>query len=411
MTTLVDYRAFNHTPEIVKLKTGGVMYPDYDSYEILGNVLTPRIYGKDLSVFEVASSGRIALTVNDVYSLDLSRTNDTSNVTIATNNNDTLTLASSNKIGIKTSELTASACNLAFKSVSASFSNEADFTVTSASVAVTSASNFTLSTSGTFLSATQSNVVWKAAKDWTVQSSNNVAIQSLSNIIMSSGDRSYMTLAGGTGNVDLRGDQVQIFTNNPGSATAPLTRAMSIYREPGTGNNIVKVEGNLVITGTFETQDVLNTNLNVNDKVIEVAYPSGGTPNADGPLNDGAGVLVNGVVTGTKQFNTEAERIEYYKKALLWRHGKGGIDMLGTSAGVSASTFDLDESYWDVRGGGLMFTVCKQDTASKNLYNLSYGFRINEHDQLELYKRVRGANGSYVIKRINRWGGGAPVIL
>ena len=408
MGTLVDYRTFNHTPEIVKLRYGGVPYPDHDSYEILGNVLTPRIYGKDLSVFEVASSGRIALTVNDIYSLDVSRKNDTSNVTIATNNNDTLTMASSNTVAIEAGEIIAKGCNLDFKSSTATFSNQKTCSFVSENLSFVSTSNITLNTNGTSLSSMHSNVTWKVANDWIMQCSNNVSFQSTSNIIMNSGSKAFVTMVGSTGNVDVRGDQIVFSTNN----AASVNRVLSIYREPSTGHNVVKVDGNLIITGTFETQDVLNTNLNINDKIIQVAYPGNNAiPNQDGPLNDNCGIQVNGVVSGTKTFNTDAEKTEFYKKGLLWRYGQGGVDLLGTAGGVSPSTLDLNESYWDVRGGGMMFTSCKQDSATNTIYNVSYGFRINEHDQFELYKRVRGANGAYVIKRISRWGGGAPIIL
>lgn len=51
------------------------LYPDSNTAFIAGSIWLPRVYGKDLTAFEIASSGRIAVTLNDVYSLDITRSN------------------------------------------------------------------------------------------------------------------------------------------------------------------------------------------------------------------------------------------------------------------------------------------------------------------------------------------------
>lgn len=53
-----------------------IMYPDPNQYNILGPVYLPKVYGKDLTAFEIASSGKIAVTIKDFYSLDLDRPTD-----------------------------------------------------------------------------------------------------------------------------------------------------------------------------------------------------------------------------------------------------------------------------------------------------------------------------------------------
>ena len=40
----------------------------------MGPIWCPRVYGKDLTAFEIASSGKVAITLNDIHSLDFSRT-------------------------------------------------------------------------------------------------------------------------------------------------------------------------------------------------------------------------------------------------------------------------------------------------------------------------------------------------
>ena len=49
-----------------------IVYPDAGLTNVLGTVYLPRIYGKDLSYLEVGSSGKIAVTLTDIHSFDIS---------------------------------------------------------------------------------------------------------------------------------------------------------------------------------------------------------------------------------------------------------------------------------------------------------------------------------------------------
>jgi hypothetical protein len=49
-----------------------VTYPDAGIYNVLGVTLAPRLYAKDLTALELASSGRISTVLNDVFAFDLS---------------------------------------------------------------------------------------------------------------------------------------------------------------------------------------------------------------------------------------------------------------------------------------------------------------------------------------------------
>ncbi len=48
-----------------------VDYPLSDTYNVFGPVYLPKVYGKDLTAFELGSSGSIAVTLKDVYAFDL----------------------------------------------------------------------------------------------------------------------------------------------------------------------------------------------------------------------------------------------------------------------------------------------------------------------------------------------------
>jgi hypothetical protein len=403
---VLNYRTFNHTPEYVTVNANGISYPDDCGYEVIGNLLTSRIYGKDLSILEVASSGRVAVTLNDIYSLDLKRNNQESNVYLSTvSENDSLILNSSNQIAFNAYKIKTKCSNLSFECPNVSFSNILDYNLNANNILFNSNSNIKLTSPGAVFQILPSNIYMNAALGVTINSGNNGYIQALSNLFLDANQKAFLTLAAQNGEASMRGNIVKLLTNtNDG-----LSEALVITRDVENDTNDVYINGNLQITGTFETVNVVNTNLTVNDKIIEIAYSGNEGPNEDGPLNTGAGIKIDGWVSSNVNFNSDVDKLEYYKKSILWKYNKGGIDLLGTAEGVSVEDNDLAESYWDFRGGGIQFNVCKQDN-NKNLLYLGYGFRINEYDQFELYKRIPSSNG-YTIKRISRWGGCGTTIL
>jgi len=109
----------------------------------------------------------------------------------------------------------------------------------------------------------------------------------------------------------------------------------------------------------------------VADKTIQLAM---GT-SSDGAANDGAGIKIVGDDT-------------YGEKGFLWRHNQG-TQYLGTS--------ELDKnSYWEVTGGALHISH-----SNATIGDVMFGFRINEHGELELVKKLPGG-GPY--KRVAKFG-------
>jgi hypothetical protein len=67
------------------VKTSSTLnYPDSEMYNVFGPLFLPKVYGKDLSAFEIASSGYIAVTLNDVYAFNLTRDDNTNTVQLNT---------------------------------------------------------------------------------------------------------------------------------------------------------------------------------------------------------------------------------------------------------------------------------------------------------------------------------------
>jgi uncharacterized protein (DUF2345 family) len=72
--------------------TTRIDYPTHDQVNIFGPLYLPRVYGKDLTAFEIASSGSVAITLNDIHSFDLTRDNTSSNIVLQTYSNDSFNI-------------------------------------------------------------------------------------------------------------------------------------------------------------------------------------------------------------------------------------------------------------------------------------------------------------------------------
>lgn len=68
---------------VVQSQNSIINYVDLiDTVHTFGRVFLPSIYGKDLSAFEIASSGKIVLTLNDTHALDIKKDDDLSIISI-----------------------------------------------------------------------------------------------------------------------------------------------------------------------------------------------------------------------------------------------------------------------------------------------------------------------------------------
>jgi uncharacterized protein (DUF2345 family) len=167
------------------------------------------------------------------------------------------------------------------------------------------------------------------------------------------------------------------------------------------------VRGDIVITGSINTSNVYSTSviqesIKIADKTIILSSTGSNFSAGDGPVdststNSGSGIKIDGVPTGYDS-NIPAA----YDKTFTWNHGPGnGILDMGTAPGMS------NESFWELKGGA--FRLTHQKVVNVNGVNtvrdISFGFRVNELDELELVKRYwDNTASSYVVKRIMRFG-------
>jgi uncharacterized protein (DUF2345 family) len=213
--------------------------------------------------------------------------------------------------------------------------------------------------------------------------------------------------------IDLEADAVNITTRSDINYTARsnlnffISAAQDSPQDPifTVSGNVVKVRGDLLITGSINTSNIVNTtviqeNLKVQDKIILLSSVGDGSSNDnmpfDGPTtNSESGIEIDGFPVGVSN-----ELYDMHKKSLFWHYGTNGTKDLGTGNMTT-------ESFWELQGGSFRLTQKRNyGTGSNvNIQDVSFALRINELDELELVKRWYNVGTSnYVYKRITRFG-------
>lgn len=238
--------------------------------------------------------------------------------------------------------------------------------------------------------------------------SSNIHVVSQSNLFVEASNNAYFTASN---DMFLEAkNELKLSANNFAWAadsnisfyinSAPVNSADPIFVIDGTK---VNVRGDLYITGSINTSNIINTtvvqeSLKVSDKTIILASVGdagvGDSNPVDGMLNDKSGIVIDGFPDPTVV--TNSAEWPAHEKSILWNYGDNGTLDLGT-ANIET------ESYWQVLGGGLRITHRKN--VGGTLRDMSFTFRINENDELELVKKFWSATASaYVYKRIAKFG-------
>ncbi len=250
MASVVYDSIWGSTTESNYYKTGSnvdtSLYPDSNNISIFGPLWLPRVYGKDLTNFEIASSGKISITINDVHSLDFSKSgrvtklqaksNDsfeinvssnqmyfnfdatTNNITLVSDQGGSTRLYSSNEIVFLASnnvKLTASNDFLA------QASNDVSIKANKGSLFLNAgSSNMTLT-----MDSNDNTTYWYSSNDINITTSNDYWLYAKSNIgffaatgrvdIVGQGSNTRMSFDDGTDNIFLySSNDTQISTSN-----------------------------------------------------------------------------------------------------------------------------------------------------------------------------------------------------
>jgi len=245
--------------------------------------------------------------------------------------------------------------------------------------------------------ATGSNITMGAAVNGFITASNNLLFSASNNTTVAASN--VLTLAGKTltttfSALDFVADNAVTFKVN--TSDQPSDPVFSI------GSNSIQVRGNLIITGDISTSNIVNTtvvqkSLKVSDKIIKISNIGSGsneTAPLDGPsTNDRSGLVIDGYPTLASASMSNA-----YEKAILWRYGDDAAATGVTSMGTNNIS---KESYWEMTGGS--FRLTHKKVSGSTWTDVSFGFRINENDELEIVKKF-WKDTQYVYRRVARFG-------
>jgi uncharacterized protein (DUF2345 family) len=339
-----------------------------------------------------------------------------SNVSFVMSNNDNMTGYASNGIQFNTSNsfVTKATSNIGFLAYNGDFSAYAESNLYASAdqsnmaltmdrngdvITLYTLSNIVMTASNSFELTTRSNVFITTSNAF-INARSNIYIQSSNDTYIGASNNMYLNVSN---NITINGSNLALKT--VGNTSFRAYSNINFYIDRSTLSNDatlmvsedrVNVRGDLWITGSINTNNIINTTvvqetLKVNDKTILLANvgDEGGSPN-EGIGNDLSGLIVDGLPTG----ETDASR---YKKSLLWTHNTGGTPHLGT-------TNLTTEAAWEFRGGGVRINH-QRDVGGGLIKDLWFTFRVNELDELELVKKYWSTTtNAYVWKKIAKFG-------
>lgn len=284
----------------------------------------------------------------------------------------------------------------------------------------TNSSNSLISLSpNSFTLYTQSNITLNSSNNMFIYSRSNVTLESSNLYVSSFTDTRFTTCnvfavtacndilltACNILKLEAKNIQYQSFSDMSFGAQSNISfniAAATPSNEPvfQIDKDKVSVRGDLYITGEINTTTILSTtvtqnNLAIEDRTLTLSYVDGSNPIDGLATNDGAGIVIDGVPASVAACN---ELWPIHEKSISWNYGVNGTEDLGTSNMTT-------EAYWEIAGGSLRMTHKKLYSGDSNIRELSFGFRINNEEELELVKKYWiPASSNYAFKRVARFG-------
>lgn len=317
-----------------------VHYPDAGVASTFGTLLAPKLYGSSLSALEIASSGKVALTLSDAHVLDFIHVAGSNGVLLNARSN---ALVFKTDVSVASMSLTAAGAFVTAAGAGAFVSTNSTLAAFSNHASIMSACNAALGASNDLLLA--------SGNTWRAEAASNMSLLSYGPVTVDSHRYQEFKIQGHIG-ARLAADPdgklrltAETLTSRDGFVT------LSAYRPDA-----------------FAYRDVSDTGVVVENRTADDS-------------NDAAGILVDSI------HNKLTDNSEFFNKSLVWRHSEKGVRTLGAAAAAC-----LTESYWDFDGGAVRFSYTNPSTGAK----LGYHWRVNERDELELVKVSTNHDGTPV---------------
>lgn len=199
-----------------------IEYPASNMVSVFGPIYAPRIYGKDLTAFEIASSGAVAISLEDVQSFLLTRDVNSSNVMINTLSNDSFAIYTNNSNMALVFDANSNNA-LLFAQSNVDVQAGSNINIIAAQQLNLSANEFKMSiaTDLTFnagediILAASNDVFITANSNMTMSASNNYNLTASSNIVITSESASVSLIANNASIVmDSTTDEMSLFSTN-----------------------------------------------------------------------------------------------------------------------------------------------------------------------------------------------------
>lgn len=406
----IEYSSLFPTGDVVSYDDSLVIYPDNDVVSIFGPIFTPRIHSKYMDALEIASSGKVALTLSDQHALDIRLEESLGAVEMVARNGNSLALSSAADVSLTGGSNVSLACDAGGASnvllmgqagieadTARSFSARALGSVEILSAegpggsllmgagGISASTTSALSLSGGNLVVVSSE--WDGLRNSVTMDSNGISFstKAVGGVVTFSGD------GGGTGSTDstiAMGAQGISFAAPAGGSVSMTAGGEELFE-----STYDEVEGRYRIS--FPSVSALS-GFDSDRLTSKISYHASTPlrPVSDGAANDSSGIRVSGA-PAVAQAN-----LAYFDKSFLWRTpdlgvGADGMFHLGKDGGYAR------ESYWDLRGGSFRMTHVNTSSGDE----LSFAFRVTEKDELELVKRVydRGT-GAETFESVTKFG-------
>lgn len=303
----------------------------------------------------------------------------TTDIALVAANNVTITASNAMDINIVNDDLTIDGG----KDIIVTATSNISHTATNNDLTFFAGTNTTFTTVNSFTSTVGNTA--------TISASNAVTLQSTQETVLVSADGDLTLQSATDGDVYIKAPNDKKTLVQIGGANI-----LEIYRtefyDTDLGSNLTdykfKINADLEVLGTTNSISVNESTLNVEDKVVHLAFNSNLEFPYDGTTNDGAGLMIDGMPQ-----SGNSNVYERYEKSFKWYHSSLGVPALGSSN-------ITDESYWNLRGGGLRIT--QVDDLNGN--EVAFGFRINHLEELEIYKMTTPNGGSTTTARVAKLG-------
>jgi hypothetical protein len=246
------------------------------------------------------------------------------------------------------------------------------------------------------IGALASDIDIDAATGIDMRAGANMAVSAVSNMTL---DASSLYINTGAGNLTLDANESakQIF--RIGGVDVIEVFKTSYYNANAESNATqytVKINADFEIAGGVNSVGINQTTLNIEDKSIHLSHNPAAEFPYDGLLtNHRSGIIVDGVpeswVTAGQEAGTGIPSSRF-EKSFTWNTPSGdGVRRLGDG------TLE-NEAFWELRGGHLKLTHVDEATGEQ----VSFGFRIGDTKELELYKHDSTTNRTHRVARFGR---------